>query len=837
MVSLYEMWRRVAIVAVMCGAAVAGRRASGQCGATFVAHHGGETTAVAQVQAGVILAARGTMLELVFVQNPASPTLISPATRIALDSPAVRVATTVGGSRAYVVQADGSILVASVSTTTLARLYRIEGDFRDVVADGSRLYAVEYGTGFHNDNGSGRIRLVDASGTTSAANISSVSPQNAGYQFDRIVKVGTQVWAGFHEYQSSILGVDGFEFATPNAPTRIVTSLNNAAAGTFTDISAMAAIGTRLFVTYRTLQSGGNEDWMRAVDVTTPSSPQWRTPVDLNSDAENIGVVGNQLHVAVGDAGVSVWDAGNPNAMTWLGTYDIQAGVAHDVVSVANTDFVAAGPAQMVALNSTNPASMSVRSSFGEFPSRPISVRTSGTTTVTLDAAWGWLRLFDYTQPEGSQSRGIAFVSAGDDLLELSVQPGGKYACVAGGGTLRIVDINNAGSPSIIATMNLGSSIRMLAVFGNRAYTFDESATLKVIDLTNPSVPVVRSSNQYGGTGSDYTALAAWSNTVALGSRALGLWLIDTTTAAAPQVRSVWNPGNSYYVSALCKGPTNLFVGATTTAGVRLETLDITNLNAPTLAWRRENPVGGRLRRIDALTYVQNSTNRFLVSTAASGVFVPIMAELTFFDLSNAQVPVPVAELDAWGVRNPGPSVNADGTRMYAGGHAGGVHEIAVPTQWAPGFVVEPVDRSACLGGSVLFGLGFPAVSANPSSGVTLRWYRNGAPLSDGPTGWGSTISGSTGFLNITGLHPQDAGATVYACAATNSCGGVFSRSVRVLMCAPDFNCSGTLTVQDIFDFLTAWFAGTSAANYNGVNGLGVQDIFDFLEAWFAGCG
>ena len=44
------------------------------------------------------------------------------------------------------------------------------------------------------------------------------------------------------------------------------------------------------------------------------------------------------------------------------------------------------------------------------------------------------------------------------------------------------------------------------------------------------------------------------------------------------------------------------------------------------------------------------------------------------------------------------------------------------------------------------------------------------------------------------------------------------------------------LNVQDIFDFLTAWFAGMPAADFNHVNGLSVQDIFDFLGAWFAGC-
>ena len=62
-------------------------------------------------------------------------------------------------------------------------------------------------------------------------------------------------------------------------------------------------------------------------------------------------------------------------------------------------------------------------------------------------------------------------------------------------------------------------------------------------------------------------------------------------------------------------------------------------------------------------------------------------------------------------------------------------------------------------------------------------------------------------------------------------------RIVQVLpRCVADFNGVGGVSVQDIFDFLIAWFAGDSSADVNAVGGLSVQDIFDFLAAWFAGC-
>lgn len=57
-----------------------------------------------------------------------------------------------------------------------------------------------------------------------------------------------------------------------------------------------------------------------------------------------------------------------------------------------------------------------------------------------------------------------------------------------------------------------------------------------------------------------------------------------------------------------------------------------------------------------------------------------------------------------------------------------------------------------------------------------------------------------------------------------------------ILDCPADFNLNGVVTVQDLFDFLAAYFSSNPQADINGSASISVQDIFDYLAAYFAGC-
>jgi hypothetical protein len=70
---------------------------------------------------------------------------------------------------------------------------------------------------------------------------------------------------------------------------------------------------------------------------------------------------------------------------------------------------------------------------------------------------------------------------------------------------------------------------------------------------------------------------------------------------------------------------------------------------------------------------------------------------------------------------------------------------------------------------------------------LLYRWHRDNAPLSDGPTPSGSTISNSDGpELSINNISPQDFGR--YKCVISNGCGRAMTRPATLRVAAPPCN-------------------------------------------------
>lgn len=159
----------------------------------------------------------------------------------------------------------------------------------------------------------------------------------------------------------------------------------------------------------------------------------------------------------------------------------------------------------------------------------------------------------------------------------------------------------------------------------------------------------------------------------------------------------------------------------------------------------------------------------------------------------------------------------------------------------------QPASAAACPNGSAMF-----SVAAAGTGPFMYQWQVQTAPgvwqtmgNDPGPLPCGggafsyaapiNSPSVSIGIRPCPGDPTQPQRFQVRA-LVTSGCGGLTSSEATYTICPADFNCSGGVSVQDIFDFLAAYFAGQPSADFNGSGTISVQDIFDFLGAYFAGC-
>ncbi len=131
--------------------------------------------------------------------------------------------------------------------------------------------------------------------------------------------------------------------------------------------------------------------------------------------------------------------------------------------------------------------------------------------------------------------------------------------------------------------------------------------------------------------------------------------------------------------------------------------------------------------------------------------------------------------------------------------------------------------QADCASGSTFQGLGTacqPNPCPQPPSGVCCRGSTCTTTITTNAACHASLIPG------------QNAGSSFAISGACNTTG-----TYTTPCCYANYNKLNGISVQDIFDYLQDWFAGSPFAGTggNGTGGLSTQNIFDFLQAWFSG--
>lgn len=159
-----------------------------------------------------------------------------------------------------------------------------------------------------------------------------------------------------------------------------------------------------------------------------------------------------------------------------------------------------------------------------------------------------------------------------------------------------------------------------------------------------------------------------------------------------------------------------------------------------------------------------------------------------------------------------------------------GTDDIAIKSlSFLAPLAVSPSVASVCQGGETVMTLAAGVEFSNP------RWRRNGVLLSDGPTAWGSVITGSsTVTLTISNSALQDAGT--YDCITDSDCGESIATSATAQVCVGDFDCSGFVDTDDFTAFVTAFELGDESADVDLTGFVDTDDFTYFVLAFESGC-
>ncbi|OGU45142.1 MAG: hypothetical protein A3G43_12830 [Ignavibacteria bacterium RIFCSPLOWO2_12_FULL_56_21] len=377
----------------------------------------------------------------------------------------------VRGGYAYICDYNNGLQVINVTVATNpTNVISIPSGSRaaSIVFDGN------YGYVAHGDSGMLVYNVANPAAPSFAGKITTTG-RAAFLSYGSVTVGGSPVGHIFVANRAPVSGISGINVSNPVSPTlSAFLGANQAATGI---AYGPFYLDGKVYVAY------GNAG-LRIIDVSNPANAQSLSTTPVGGDARGVVAAGNYAYVAAGTSGLHVIDATNPSSPSKILTITMPR--ARGVAISGNYIYVAASDSGLAVFSIANPASPSLIGYYHPGGHYGENVAVKGNVVGLTD--YNKILFFDVTTPTAPAAQGMTSTfTTGNEGFAIA----GTYAYVPDGDSLKIFNIANLLSPTLLSKVytGAGSYSYAAAVAGNYCYVASEATGVRAIDVSNPSAP------------------------------------------------------------------------------------------------------------------------------------------------------------------------------------------------------------------------------------------------------------------------------------------------------------------------------------------------------------
>ena len=435
------------------------------------------------------------------IANPAAPVLLTqvlnPGTGFVFD-------VKISGNRAFVADDLEGVTVwniANPSNITALAHYPAATGASHLFINGTRAYVARRNLGYD---------ILDISGSGAPTLLGSIG-QVGSYSHGALAN-GHLVTAAASEMRV-------FNLSNVASPQLVATVSDQV------HVNGVSALGNQVFVPLATSSTSG----FRSYSLSNPASPAAQSSVALRGRSESVFAHGNRVYVPQFPRGLAIYDNIAQPRGTLLGTYD--AVPISGVVASGSIVYAVSGANDETTLRILNAANAGNVSELASLP-MPTFVRHMAVDANHLFALLGGeMRIYDVNNPAAPILRSTWQAPLGSGLLKVIVS--GNRAYLGGNDRVWVLDITQRTAPVLIGQLTSTAATQGMALAFPYWYVSDGSASIRVLNVSNPAVITVAATLNVPLSGNQGLALSG-SRLYAAAGPFWGTVIADISNPLAP---------------------------------------------------------------------------------------------------------------------------------------------------------------------------------------------------------------------------------------------------------------------------------------------------------------